>query len=295
MTIFRFRKLLTQLLPKTFKHYLREQVLRTPLPMWRVRSGATRILGTQYKPDHDCIEIDITYACNLNCPNCNRSVNLKPADQMTPYQIGHFIQESIEQNRKWKRIRLLGGEPTAHPQLLDILNAFLDYKRNHSPRTLIEITTNGHGKKVEKILATIPEGVVITNTEKSSGAQDYFVTFNVAPMDLEEYENVDYSNGCEITAENGIGLTKYGYYPCAVAGGIDRIFGLGLGRQSLPEKGEDMHNELDQLCRYCGHFKRGNHTVSDSHEISVTWRTEYAEFKQRQPALTTSTGKKREA
>ena len=91
---------MTPFLPGPIKRYLREWVRQSALPMWRIRPGVTRLLGTEYKPNHECIEIDITYACNLGCHSCNRSVSQAPADQMSLDQIRRFIQDSIQNNRK---------------------------------------------------------------------------------------------------------------------------------------------------------------------------------------------------
>ena len=79
-------------------------------------------------------------------------------------------------------------------------------------------------------------GVHVNNTAKVTNVQPEFQTFNVAPIDLEGYQGANFSNGCMITQICGIGVTPYGYYPCAVAGAIDRTFGLNLGRKTLPER-----------------------------------------------------------
>lgn len=54
-----------------------------------------------------------------------------------------------------------------------------------------------------------------------------------------------------------MGLTPTGYYPCAVAGGIDRVTGLGRGRPSLPDCDDDMRDLMDRACRLCGRFRDG--------------------------------------
>ena len=41
---------------------------------------------------------------------------------MTLAQIQQFVQESIELNKKWKLINLLGGEPTIHQDFLEIVD-----------------------------------------------------------------------------------------------------------------------------------------------------------------------------
>ena len=62
------------------------------------------------------------------------------------------------------------------------------------------------------------------------------MSFNAAPVDSEEYMGVVYANACEVTEVAGVGLARFGYYPCAVAAGIDRVFGLDIGRRSLPQR-----------------------------------------------------------
>jgi len=82
----------------------------------RVQSWVTWILGPEYYRNLSMIEIDITYACNLRCYNCNRSCTQAPTvERMTVDQIKKFVEESKASNLQWKRIRILGGEPTLHP------------------------------------------------------------------------------------------------------------------------------------------------------------------------------------
>lgn len=53
----------------------------------RSQSLLTRIFGPQYTRSHRLVEIDITYNCNLRCPNCNRSCSQAPTrKQMTIQQ-----------------------------------------------------------------------------------------------------------------------------------------------------------------------------------------------------------------
>ena len=116
----------------------------------RVSRRATSILGLQYRRAKRIIELDITYTCNLTCSNCNRSCGQAPTgNHMTIEQIERFIQESISKNIKWRRINLLGGEPTLHPDFSKILDALVAYRDAYSPRTRIGVATNGCGKKVE--------------------------------------------------------------------------------------------------------------------------------------------------
>ncbi|MFI5324381.1 MAG: radical SAM protein, partial [Thermodesulfobacteriota bacterium] len=75
------------------------------------------------------IEIEVMTNCTLSCFNCNRSVRQAPANEyMSLEQIEKFVTESIEQNWRWELINLIGGEPTLHPQLCEILKKIREYK-----------------------------------------------------------------------------------------------------------------------------------------------------------------------
>jgi hypothetical protein len=123
---------------------------------------------------------------------------------------------------------------------LEIISLLIVYRNTFSKDTIIEVTTNGYGKKVERIIAKIPAEIVINNTHKQANVAPNFDTFNVAPRDLKAYRHADYRSGCWIIHECGIGLSSSGYYPCAIAGGIDRIFGWDAGRQNLPSDNDDI-------------------------------------------------------
>jgi sulfatase maturation enzyme AslB (radical SAM superfamily) len=241
----------------------------------RVQRPVTRVLGPRYRRSRDLIEIDITWACNLRCFNCNRSCEQAPTGEgMTLDQIERFVAESVEAGVEWRRIRVLGGEPTLHPQFLEILEVLRAYRDQHSTGTRIEVTTNGHGDKVRAAIERIPSDVCVENTMKDTVEQP-FQSFNIAPGDLPAYENADFANGCAVTKVCGVGLTPYGYYPCAVAGGIDRIVGLGMARRTLPIETDDMVDQLDAFCRRCGSFKREHETPVERPVSSASWDAAY--------------------
>ncbi len=107
---------------------LRKRVRRTRARVmsiygkWRIRRGVTRILGPQFRRSLDRLELDITYACNLHCFNCNRSCEqARTNDHMSVAQIRHFLAESRDRGQKWRMIRVIGGEPTIHPNFLEII------------------------------------------------------------------------------------------------------------------------------------------------------------------------------
>ncbi len=262
------------------------QFVNAEYNFWRVKKPATKLLGPQYRRSRDFIEIDITYACNLNCYNCNRSCEQAPTgEHMTIEQIERFVAESVAAGKRWKRIRLLGGEPTVHKNFFKILDSVRAYRDQHSPQTVIEVITNGHGEKVNAIIDKIPADVMINNTSKETKVQPHFGSFNVAPIDVPEYQDADFRNGCWVIENCGFGLGPNGYYPCAIAGGIDRIFGWDLGRKSLPSADDSMEDLLERFCAHCGHFKRRPETPLDGPVMSAIWQDAYARYRKQRPLL----------
>jgi Radical SAM superfamily len=264
-----------------------KKILKTRFGHWRVSRVATRIFGVQYRRALRKIEIDITYACNLTCHNCNRSCGQAPTGQrMSLEQIEWFLTESILRKIKWDRIRLLGGEPTLHPDFEKIIEAILGYRDSFSERTVIQIATNGYGRKVEAVLKRIPPGVQVHNTRKIAGVNPEFDTFNIAPKDLKKYERSDFRNACSVTSVCGTALSSSGYYPCAVAAGIDRVLGWDLGRQSLPSDSDMMEDVLQKACSHCGHFKRNLGPLVSEPVTSPAWVDAYVRYKNKAPHLT---------
>src|SRR6266516_301142 len=122
----------------------------------RISRWLTRWLGPQYRRSRSLLELDITYGCNLNCYNCNRSVRQAPEALHLPIdKLRVWVNEWMTRGKRWQRIRVLGGEPTLHPDFDEIIAELLRY-RSWSPRTLIEVVTNGRGAEVEARLTKLP-------------------------------------------------------------------------------------------------------------------------------------------
>ena len=243
----------------------------------RSQSQSTKLLGPQYTRSRRLIEIDITYRCNLKCVSCNRSCSQAPTkEEMKVEQIEEFVKESIDKKIKWRRIRLVGGEPTLHSDFSMIIKLLLSYKEKYNSDLQITVVTNGFGNYVKEALSKLPKEIDIQNTFKSSH-NPFFFPFNMAPEDSFWYKNADYSNGCWIISKCGMGLTPSGYYPCAIAGGIDRIFSFGMGGKNLPSHDDLMVDHLRIFCRLCGHFRFALPTRK--RKISPRWEEAYNLYK----------------
>ena len=254
---------------------------------WRLRTTRviTRLLGTQFTRTREKIEIDITYACNLRCHDCNRSCRQAPENsELSLEKIINFIDNSLEREIEWKKIRILGGEPTLHSQFEDIIYQFSRYKYVY-PKCRLEIVSNGHGRHDKRKLLQIPPFFHIENTMKESDVQPSFYSFNLAPKDNPSHRNTDFTNGCSNIEDCGIGLTPTGFYPCAVAGGIDRVAGWNLGREEIPEEDDDMHDLLEKFCSQCGRFDSRKFTPPEFNSphipglISQSWEEIYESWR----------------
>lgn len=247
----------------------------------RVSRGLTRVFGPQYRRSRELIEIDITYLCNLSCFNCNRSVRQAPEALHLPLEaVTAFVEQSLARGKHWRRIRVLGGEPTLHPAFFAIIEELRRYRRSY-PQCLIEVVTNGHGEAVRSRLARLPADIRVENSAKTSEVQPTFGPFNLAPADDAAYRHVDFRNGCAIMRDCGMGLTPLGYFPCAVAGGVARITGEGGGRRELPADDDDMVDLIERNCRLCGRFRDGHYVPTNlrpallEERMSSTWLALY--------------------
>jgi len=255
---------------------------------WRIRPSVTRLLGPRYRRSRDRIDLDITWDCNLKCDHCNRSCKQAPTkEQMTVGQLRQFLTETRQRRHNWKKIQLIGGEPTLHPDFEEMLHMVLEFRGRYAHKTRILVTSNGYGPKVNEVLDRIPKNVVVYNTRKNSPQNDHFIHFNLAPRDSAEYARADFSNGCCVTRDAGIGLTPYGYYPCVGSGAIDRIFGFDCGRKTLPDPDDGMEAELTRFCSLCGFFRLNYTSEVDIRPlVSETWRKGYDNWQKKKPVLT---------
>ena len=212
------------------------------------------LLGSPWTVSREYLEIDVTYRCNLACPNCNRSCAQAPrSTDISIEQIEQLITESLLRGYQWRRIRLLGGEPTLHPRFLEIIQLLRTYRYRHLPSLRIVVCTNGHGPNVRQMLDLLPEDIEVKSTEKT-GPSRLFRPFNMAPCDSWLHRFYDYETGCRILSECGMGLTPMGYYPCAISGAIDDIVQYRIGRKRLPDPSDFMKDMLKTFCPLCGHF-----------------------------------------
>jgi hypothetical protein len=242
---------------------------------------------TTYIPNMHRIEIDITYVCNLKCQGCCRSCSQAPSNLHMPIDKIHaFIEETAKKNLLWESVHILGGEPTLHPQFNDIISILDDWFEKNSSSTDLKVISNGTGEVVKRRLDEIPERWLYDNSFKSGVVTDYFEPFNIAPIDLPEWRNEDFTKGCWITQDCGMGLTPFGYFHCAIAGGIERILGLNKGYTEIPSHPWAFLKQMNAYCKFCGIFLNDVHKSRaeqlrkniSPNSISDTWKRAYKDW-----------------
>lgn len=239
---------------------LKESYIAEILQKPALKTGGYTKGRKSFFPDFTKIEIDITHECNLKCLGCNRSCGLAPTtDRIGIDAIYGFIAESKELGFRWNLINILGGEPTLHPQFLDIIQKIhSDYIEAFSPDTILQVVSNGYTEDSRSLCREILKYKNVRvdfGSYKKSNKVDYFTPFNNAPCDGPNHSTNDYSKGCWVAKHCGLGLNHLGYYGCAVCGGIDRVMGKHIGAASLKELTTPLiirHFEL--FCPLCGNF-----------------------------------------
>jgi|GEM_PF-3363707 organic radical activating enzyme len=253
----------------------------------------------------DCIELQLTEDCNLKCFNCDRMCGKAPSTQMmTLQQVKKFIEESKNCEKKWARIAISGGEPTLHPDIIEIVGLVLEYRNSSLPKSsFVQIVSNGYNnarevlKKIESMFTQEVERNTSYNTlVRNNNKRNKIVLhspINMAPIDDETRNNNDFRNGCWVTETTGLGLTRYGYYGCSAGASIDRVFGYDIGIRSL--KDVCMNRLIEQrkkLCRLCGRFNDlsidaehyGPNWVIEE-KTSITWDKAFQLYSKNRPSL----------
>ena len=205
-------------------------------------------------------------------------------EEISVDQIEKFVNDSKKLEWKWKRIRLMGGEALLHSRFFEILEVIKELKVENQCQ--VEIFTNGFGPQVKKLISELPRWIDVVNSNKNSNF-NYFSSYNVAPIDSEKYRDANFSRGCLITSRDGLGLSRYGFYPCGPGASVDRVFGFNIGIKKLSNTTDlGLKNQLEQLCKYCGHYKENFSTnlISDE-QISESWKKAYQKYKNSKPEL----------
>jgi hypothetical protein len=164
------------------------------------------------------IQIDITNACHLRCSHCTRAVpHIK-----TPYYADlAFVEKALQSLEGWRRgVGCMGGEPTMHPQFLEICELFKKY----FPKSQRGLFTAG-GKYYERHKKLIHDtfGIIYYNNHSTVGVHQPILVASEDVIKDEELRN-ELIDKCWIQTLWSPSITPKGAFFCEVAGTIDNLF-----------------------------------------------------------------------
>ncbi len=85
------------------------------------------------------LEIHVSHACNLHCDGCKHYSNYNHKGLLAPADARAWFDTWARRIRP-RKLRLLGGEPTLNPALVEIIRL----AREAWPHSVIQMTTNGY-------------------------------------------------------------------------------------------------------------------------------------------------------
>lgn len=172
------------------------------------------------------VELNMTFACNLKCKGCNRLCNLtRLDDDMTVQQVEKFVQNLAFEKRHISRVKLVGGEPTVHPQFMEICEVL---SSAHQTGLIDKIKVNTNTVTQKQFEGkTLPPGV---RWQKSPPSGKTHRPFLWSPRDL----GIISRGPCKMVRVCGMSLDVKGWLPCSAAIAIARLFGH-----------EDLYKPLD--------------------------------------------------
>ena len=190
------------------------------------------------------IQLEITRRCNRACPECITHSNLFPwmpqADSdMTIEQIERLIGE-VKENRTVQRIRIMGGEPLVHPQVVEVSR--LLHKELLVPGHIqfLDFFSNGDGI-TQKVLRALPPMTIKLSRWKHHNRM------LVAPKDTGQ----SYRVPCKRPSHCGVCLNAYGYWPCAAGGSVAKLFQMHQYVQHKLPTETNAFGDLTALCELC--------------------------------------------
>ena len=266
------------------------QISATPLPVLIEPQAPPP--GTRFRT----VELEICTVCDLACFGCDRlsDVASKGVPSMTVEQVALFVRESIELGWQWDRIRLLGGEPTLHPQFWEMVELLMSY-RVKVPGAFLQVLSNGQGRYKKFREQCERNGVSLHAEAKSREVNPpWFTNTRIVPAD--RWPGIGAVPPCGIFGINGcgIGLTRHGYFLDGAGASAARVAGLDVGVMRLADvTWEAMIEQSKVLCRICGHwnvdergqFARGK-LVTETGKVTGSFWTEALErWKTRPPEL----------
>jgi hypothetical protein len=232
-----------------------------------------------YVPNIYRLELCLTYRCNVRCKNCSNLCTQAPyVGDLTLLSIENMLKESVECNHKWARIVLHGGEPTLHPEYMEICRMVAQYRDTYNNEVTLHSCSNGTNSFVESQLAKSSElriksevSVKVGTNRRAGGDDIPYIPVNESPDDLKE----PFDLGCFQTTECGICYNYLGFFACSPAGAAARVFGFPPACTSVKDLTASVLTCVyTQHCKHCGFAMPGRRRVIEQTNTQ-TWQAAF--------------------
>ncbi len=215
------------------------------------------------------VELNVTLACQAGCANCDRLCDkfLDRTEHMELGQVAEFLSQARRAGGVAK-VRVLGGEPTLHPQIEDILD-LLEGGLDERVIGRVELGTNCLTPDWTEIARRHPQ----VDWQRSPLRRKKHLPFVWAPLDL----GLTGTAPCRHPVQCGFSLDSRGWLPCSPAIAISRLFFDGKHyRQEMPAGIPWGQDELCPLCVYSlarsWHVRHRRHLADITPEMRVPTR-----------------------
>jgi len=196
------------------------------------------------------IQIEVTNACNLKCSNCTRFIG----HHKKPFIMGlDMIAKAIDSLEGFPgQVGIMGGEPTLHPQFIDICKLVKDKIKDRRKR---ELWTNGFkwDEYEDIIYDTFDKDLVTYNDHKDEEVGEHQPLLVAAEDVIDDRELMWRLIGnCWVQWRWAAAITTKGAFFCEVAAAADMLFD-GPGGYPVEKNWWNKNpNEIfDQVKRYC--------------------------------------------
>ena len=206
--------------------------------------------------------LNFTFACNLACVGCDRASFIKPehSPPMTKERLGRFFEEVKSTGLELKRMRIVGGEPTLHPDFFEMTKMCMEYSRGVGHRCNVRIFSNHHTQETRDILIEVkkrhPRLQMMGGHKRKRAVFPRATRYEyVSPLDAGMVCN-DPCPNMGSRRKCGNGVDEVGYSLCPTAGPIDAILGLGARATTLKQMldREFVDWQAKEICGRCGNF-----------------------------------------
>jgi hypothetical protein len=206
------------------------------------------------------IEIDVTDFCNMRCRMCVRGCDLKgplKREMLSLADIQRFIKETINAGWRWNIVKVVGGEPTLHPDIVEIVKLI---KKGKITNNIFFFSNDisEKSKELKEIITPLVNRYVTRlgvggYKSKDKLSYEHHYTPYIKPSDI----GVNYKanvNKCTIPFKCGMGFTSRGYGICCNAVNFMRILGHDSSLRTLTDllSRKKYIEQMEKYCSICG-------------------------------------------